>query len=196
MLLGIVFCIAVSFLSFEGECQEIRDSVLRLHILANSDSAQDQNIKLMVRDRILEVSEEIFCGCSSYDDAKAAACENLEIFKSTAEQVLRENGCQYDVTVRLADSWFTTRSYDDVTLPAGMYEALRIEIGAAQGHNWWCVMFPTVCIPTATGESELSTVLSAEQVEIVCGDGYELKFRCVELYEQLIEEIRHACNED
>ena len=194
-LLGVVFCILVSFISFEGECEDIRGNILRLHILASSDTEEDQALKLLVRDSIIENSEAVFAGCSSYDEARAAAAANLQLFEEIAERTLAEKGCFHDVSVSLADSWFSTRTYGDITLPAGIYEAIRIEIGQAEGHNWWCVMFPTVCLPSAAGEAELNTSLTAGQVEIVCSDGYELKFRCVELYEQFLEELRQLRGE-
>ncbi len=192
LLLAVIFCIALSFFSFEEECAEIRENVLRLHILANSDSEEDQQLKLMVRDSVIAASEEIFADCRSLEEAKAAVIRNLDIIEMTAENTLAQNGCFYDVSVELADSWFSTRTYGNITLPAGVYEAVRISIGEAKGHNWWCVMFPAVCLPSASGEAELGSSLTAEQVQIVCGDGYELKFRCVELYEQLLEEMRQA----
>jgi len=195
VFLGVIFCIVVSFLSFEGECADIRKNVLRLHILANSDSYEDQQLKLMVRDSIIDCSEIIFAGCQSYDEAKSAALDNLHIFEAAARRTLAENNCSYDVSVSLADSYFSTRTYGDITLPAGIYEAIKIEIGQAQGQNWWCVMFPSVCLPAASGELPLDCALSDEQISIVCADGYELKFRCVEIYEEFIEELRRNRDE-
>ncbi len=196
LLLAVIFCALVSFLSFEGECEQIRSSVLRLHILADSDAEDAQTLKLQVRDRILEVSEDIFAPCRTYNEARLAAQENLGIFEQTARQVLRENGCPDEVSVSLADSYFSTRTYGDITLPAGVYDALRIELGRAEGHNWWCVMFPTVCLPTAAGEAELGGTLTTGQVEIISGEGYELRFRCVEIYERFIEDLRQTREEN
>lgn len=190
LLLAFVFCIAVSFISFENECDDIRGSVLRMHILANSDSERDQQLKLLVRDRIISESENIFEGCNSYDEALAAAQNNTAFFEQTARDVLRENGCRDDVSVQLSESYFSTRVYGDITLPAGIYEAVQIKIGSAQGHNWWCVMFPSICLPSGNADEELCEVLSDEQVSIVTHDGYELKFRCVEIYEQFLENLR------
>ncbi len=190
LLLAVVFCAVLSFISFEGECQEIRSSVLRMHILANSDSEEDQALKLLVRDRILEESEAVFNGCESYRDALNAAEKSTEAFTNAAREILRENGCNDSVSISLGRSFFTNRTYGDITLPAGMYDAVQVRIGKAKGHNWWCVMFPTVCLPGSSDMDELERVLSEGQVSIVSTDGYELKFRCVELYEQFIEDLR------
>lgn len=190
ILLAFVFCIAVSFISFENECDVIRSSVLRMHILANSDSESDQQLKLLVRDRIIEQSENIFEKCDSYDEALSAAQENLPFFEQTTRDVLHENGYDYGVHAEIDRSYFPTRTYDDVTLPAGIYKALRIKIGAAEGRNWWCVMFPSICLPTGDDDDMLSEVLSEGQVSIVSHEGYELRFRCVEVYEQFLEKLR------
>lgn len=190
ILLAFLFCITVSFISFGNECDTIRSSVLRMHILANSDSEADQQLKLLVRDRITEQSENIFADCNSYDEAISAARNNLLLFEQTAREVLRENGSDYTVSAEIGRSYFPTRVYDNITLPAGVYEALRIKIGAAEGQNWWCVMFPTICLPSGDANEELGTVLSEEQVSIVTHDGYELRFRCVEVYEQFLEKLR------
>jgi len=190
ILLAFIFCAAVSFISFENECDNIRGSVLRMHILANSDSESDQQLKLLVRDRIISESENIFEGCNSYDEALTAARDNIPVFESAARDVLNENGCADNVAVNICENYFTTRVYGDITLPAGIYEAIQIKIGDAQGHNWWCVMFPSICLPSGEADKELCGVLSDEQIFIVTHDGYELKFRCVELYEQFMENLR------
>lgn len=190
LLLAFIFCIAVSFISFENECNEIRGSVLRMHILANSDSEHDQQLKLLVRDRIIEQSENIFKSCNSYDEALTATHDNLVLFEQAAYDVLRENGCFYDVSAQLGHSYFPTRVYDNITLPAGVYEAVQIKIGSAQGRNWWCVMFPSICLPDSTDSEQLCDVLSDGQISIITNDGYELKFRCVEIYEQFMEKLR------
>ncbi|MBQ4313289.1 MAG: stage II sporulation protein R [Clostridia bacterium] len=190
ILLALLFCAIVSFASFERECGDIRDNVLRLHILANSDTAEDQSLKLAVRDAILEASQDIFSGCGSIDEARAAARERLDAIREQAIEVIRALGYDYDVTVELSETYFSTREYDDITLPAGIYEAVQVRIGEAEGHNWWCVMFPMMCLPGSSESDSLSDVLSSGQMDIVQADGYEVRLRCVELYEQLCEYMR------
>lgn len=190
ILLALLFCIAVSFISFENECEEIRSNVFRLHILANSDSQVDQQLKLFVRDRIIEESENIFSDCHSYDEALSAARRNLPTLEQAARETLLENGCTDNVEIDVGRSYFSTRVYDNFTLPAGVYEALQIRIGRAEGRNWWCVMFPSVCLPSGADSEQLGDVLTDGQISIINHDGYELRFRCVEIYEQFMEKLR------
>ena len=183
--LGLVFAVLLSIASLNTECSEIRDSVLRLHVLANSDSAEDQELKLKVRDRILSVSEKMFSHAATKEEAVEDAWNHLSLLQEEAQKVIFDDGYAYPVSVSLETSYFTTRSYGNVTLPAGEYQALRVVIGDGGGHNWWCVMFPPLCISAASEEeAQLSDVLSPEQMTLVESDGYEIKFKCVELYEE------------
>ena len=185
VLLSIVFSVLLSICALNTECSEIRSSVLRLHVLANSDSSADQELKLKVRDRLLEVSQGIYSHAKTKNDAIEATSENLSLLREEAQQVIASNGYDYPVSVLLEDCYFNTRTYGDITLPAGKYQALSVVIGEGAGHNWWCVMFPPLCISAASDdEAALSDVLSPEQMELVEEDGYEIKFKCVELYEE------------
>lgn len=130
---------------------ELRGSVLRLHILADSDSERDQQLKLAVRDALLEHSSELFTDCGSLEETERAAAEKLPEIVDIAEETLRSRGCTDGVTAELADVYFDERTYGDITMPEGTYRALRVKIGSAQGHNWWCVMYPPLCIPAACG---------------------------------------------
>lgn len=148
---------------------DLRASVLRLHILAESDSEEDQRLKLMVRDRLLESG--FFYGCESLEEAEKIAAENLPEIIETAEAVLRENGCSSTVTAELADVEFDSRIYGEITMPAGEYRALRVKIGRAEGHNWWCVMYPPLCIPVAEEVEEVEedpSVFSEDELDILC----------------------------
>ena len=187
LLLAVVFSVVLSLSALNMECSDIRESVLRLHVLANSDSEQDQQLKLKVRDRLLEVSRNMYSQAATKEDAVNKTNENLLLLLQEAQSVVNSNGYEYPVSVSLEDSYFTTRSYGDITLPAGNYQALRVVIGEGEGHNWWCVMFPPLCISAASeDEALLSDVLSPDQMELVESDGYEIKFKCVELYEELM----------
>lgn len=182
---GLVTVLAMSIAGFDAKCNEIRDNVLRLHILANSDEDYDQVLKLKVRDRLLTVSNDVFGGCETEAEAVTAAKENLQVFCDEAKTVIFENGFDYDVTVEVAETMFETRNYESFSLPAGNYEALRVIIGEGEGKNWWCVMFPAVCLPAAGGTKGFSGVLSDDTAEIVeQPTRYKARFRVVELYEK------------
>ncbi len=137
-----------SFMRDGRDLDRLRGKVLRLHILANSDSEEDQRLKLTVRDELLKSG--ILDGAEDLGEAEAMAQEKLPEIVKLAEKTLRENGCDSNVTAELTDVEFDERVYGDITMPAGTYRALRIKIGAAQGHNWWCVMYPPLCIPAAS----------------------------------------------
>lgn len=123
----------------------IADSVFRLHVIANSDSSEDQNLKYIVRDNLLEYMNEICNNCSSKEEAIKLVEENRNSFRQIALDTIRENGYSYDVNINIGNFEFPTKTYGDISLPAGYYDALRVEIGEAKGQNWWCVMFPPLC---------------------------------------------------
>lgn len=184
MVLAIVFSGSLS--SFETDCKEIRSGLFRLHVIANSDSAEDQALKLKVRDALLEESGEIFQNEKAKDGAEKAACKNLCQFLQTAEKTIRENGKDYSVSVSVGKSRFPTRVYENITLPAGEYDALRVVIGEGKGKNWWCVMFPPLCLPAAETEEELSDVLSpGGQALVQSKPKYEIRFWLIEKIEEL-----------
>lgn len=174
MAAGLILAILISnigsFISDGRKLDELRGSVLRLHILANSDSEQDQQLKLMVRDKLLESG--LFESAESLSEAEAIAEEKLDKITDIAERVLRENGCNHKVTAELADVDFGDRTYGDITMPAGRYRALRIKIGSAEGHNWWCVMYPPLCLPAAceaedgAGEDESAAEANFDEKEL------------------------------
>ena len=188
VLLAFVFSVLLSMTALNTECAEIRSSVLRMHVLANSDSEEDQALKLQVRDRLLEISREIYSHAATREEAIRQTNTHLQLLQEEAQKVVALRGYDYRVSVALENSYFTTRTYGDVTLPAGNYQALRVVIGEGEGHNWWCVMFPPLCISAASeDEAQLSEVLTPEQMELVETDGYEVRFKCVELYEEFMK---------
>lgn len=139
-----------SFGGFARECEEITQEVLRLHIPANSDSDYDQSMKLAVRDYVLEEYGERLGGCDSVEEATERVRELLPEIEKSCCAFLEQQGADYGAEAELTEMYFTTRQYDSVTLPAGDYQALRITLGSGEGHNWWCVMFPQLCIPLAS----------------------------------------------
>lgn len=177
--------------SLEKDCGEIKSKVFRLHVVANSDSKEDQELKLLVRDAILKESERIFSKSETKESAEKAVCENLSLFLKTAETTIKQNGCDYGVCVSVGKSRFPTRTYSGFTLPAGEYDALRVVIGNGDGKNWWCVMFPPLCLSAAKGEEKLSDVLSNEELELVQSEPkYEIRFWIVEKFEELRTKIK------
>lgn len=186
MVLGFILSIALSStFAFASDCSAVRGEVLRLHILANSDEEADQELKLLVRDRVLQETGNIFSGAENLETAQKLAEESLQKIVAVAEDEITKNGYSYPVTASLVRMYFETRHYDDYTLPAGMYDAVRIEIGKAEGKNWWCVMFPPICVTSAVDQRELEKILSAKGEEVITGSQkYQLKFYIVELFER------------
>ncbi len=182
LILALAMVAASSLGRFRVACEDISQKVLRLHVLANSDRDEDQALKLLVRDAILEESGELFGASENKAEAMKIAADHLDELETAARQVLRDHGCHDEVAVELAEVYFNTRTYGGVTMPAGYYDALQIKIGAAAGHNWWCVLFPSLCIPCAT-TVELDDVLTPEELELVERSGYDVRFKVVEWYE-------------
>ena len=180
-----------SFSAFASDCRNIRNSVLRLHILANSDSAEDQALKLKVRDRILSETQALFQATDDLVDAENKVSASMDLVKQIAVDEIQKQGYFYDVQVELCNMYFGTRKYDGIALPAGSYDAMRVTIGEGKGQNWWCVLYPPLCIPAAQPTRELKDVLSPSETEIVTSQSkYEIRFACVELWERLKEAIR------
>lgn len=188
--LFLVFVFMFSYIApFIETSENISDQVFRLHILANSDSAEDQQLKLKVRDEILKKGETVFASSNSLEETIELCKNNIALFQQTAEQCLKDNGSDYDVKVYVDKEYFNTREYDEITLPSGIYNALKIEIGQGKGHNWWCVMFPAICLSSVT-DDELNKYLSEDEQKLVNSDSkYEVRFKIVEIYEKVKSKI-------
>ncbi len=182
VLIGLIFtAVTASLRQTVTAGNSIRSDTLRLHIIANSDSDFDQELKLKVRDRILSETGELFAEVSGKSEAKALAEYSANDIKNAAEEIIANEGAEYPVKVEIVNMWFETRSYDGFTLPAGDYDAVRIIIGEGEGHNWWCVMYPQLCIPGA--EERVSEY--GENKKFVTGEGYELRFKVIEIFESI-----------
>ena len=187
---GIVTAVIFSICSFAKTSEEIRSDVLRLHVIANSDSSVDQNLKLRLRDYILEEGEDIFDGSVNVENAVEKIEPKLAELEKSAETFVKNAGFDYDVKITLSNEYFTTRTYESVTLPAGKYLALRVVIGSGEGHNWWCVMFPPMCVPAADKKDEIENVFTDKEIKLVeSKPKYEPRFKVVEIYEQIRETI-------
>lgn len=159
--------------------------VLRLHVLANSDSAADQALKLAVRDRVLAEAAARLEGVTDQKDAQRVLAASLEPLARAGAEAVAQAGYDYPVTVRLEDAWFPTREYDGFALPAGEYRALRVLIGEGKGRNWWCVVFPPLCLGAVTepAEAAMEALPEGERALIVGeNEGYVLKFKLLELW--------------
>lgn len=169
---------------------QLADRVVRLHVLANSDSEEDQALKLLVRDAVLAQAEAILRQSSSRAEAEKRLAEQLPALEQTARETIAANGYDYDVSAQLTDMAFPTREYESFTLPAGNYLALRIVIGQGAGRNWWCVVFPPLCT-AASGDvpaAALAAGLTEDQVGLITeSEGYVLKSKAVEFWQSLRE---------
>lgn len=169
---------------------DIADSVFRLHVIANSNSDEDQNLKYIVRDKVIEYMSSISQNASSKEEVIKIAKANLDKIQAIASQTIRENGYTYSVNVEVGNFSFPSKRYGDITLPPGYYDALRIKIGKAEGQNWWCVMFPPLCFVDVTSgvvpdESKeiMKENLSKEEFDLISKNSNEVKvkFKIVEV---------------
>ena len=188
---ALVICLTLSVCQLHGTCESVREDVVRLHILANSDSAEDQALKLKVRDAILEASADWQEVAATPEEALALAKARLPHIQAVAQEVMAAEGYTYPVRAEVCRMYFTTRQYDTVTLPAGQYDAVRISIGEAEGQNWWCVMYPPLCVGAATNRKKATALWSDNQKKLVQGDSrYAVKFKVVEWAQKIFSWFR------
>ena len=170
---------------------DLSNSVFRLHIIANSDSEEDQTLKYIVRDNLLEYMNELCINCNSKEEVIKLVREHQEDFKKIAENTVNSHGFSYPINIEIGNFKFPTKSYGDVTFPSGYYDALEVKIGASSGQNWWCVMFPPLCfvdtsngiVPTESKEV-LFENLSEEEYRIISdskSNSISFKFKIIEL---------------
>ena len=176
-----------SFSSVVRDSENISQKVFRFHILANSDEEYDQNLKLMVRDELLCYSNSLFNNCSNVDEAILIAKENVSNFNHIAKEVILKNGYDYSVKTYVTKEYFNTRVYDNYTLPAGLYDSLKVVIGSGEGHNWWCVMFPAVCLSSSA--DDFGDYLNEDEKALI-DDKYVIKFKAIEIYESIKNKIK------
>lgn len=180
----IVFSLFLNVAGFAADCADVRRDVLRLHVVGASDSDYDQNLKLKVRDTLLKKGGTIFDGTVTADEAKTIITPRIPELKAAAEAVLLENGCDYKIDITVGEEYFATRCYENFTMPAGVYTAVRVNIGTAEGKNWWCVMFPPLCLPAAFADAD-AFFDDDEMKVITASPEYEPRFKIVEIYESI-----------
>ena len=195
LILFILFSIytticAISYV--QAVSSDISNSVFRLHVIANSNSDDDQALKYKVRDNLLHYMNDICSNCKSKQEAINIVTEHNDKFKQIALETIKNEGYSYNVNINIGNFKFPTKHYGDISLPAGYYDALKVEIGDAKGRNWWCVMFPSLCfvdissgiVPNKSKE-ELKNVLSDEEYSVISDDSnpeMQFKFKLLELF--------------
>jgi stage II sporulation protein R len=186
----LVILMALSFLPVHGE-QEVYDTVVRLHVLANSDSDEDQALKLRVRDAVLDAASPVVAGCRSQAEAIRALNAHLSELEAAARRVIASEGRTDSVTVLLGEEDYPTRTYESCAFPAGRYVSLRVCIGEAKGQNWWCCLFPPLCLSAATAKEAnedafVQVGLTKDQYGIITETGkakYKVRFKVLEVIE-------------
>lgn len=194
LLLLFIYTFICAFSYVSAVSTDIQDSVFRLHVIANSDSAEDQNLKYIVRDKVLEYINSISGNENSKEDVINLAKANINEIQKIAENTINENGYNYSVKLNIGNFAFPTKTYGDISFPAGFYDALKIEIGEAKGQNWWCVMFPPLCFVDVTSgvvpeESKevIKENLSEEEYKLLSenSDDINFKFKIVEMFQNI-----------
>ena len=182
-----VACLVCTALWAEATQVQLASQVIRLHVLANSDSEEDQALKLEVRDRVLETTSALLAGETEPQAAAILLDQHLDDIAQTAAQEISAQGHDDRVEVRLEQTWFPTRQYQGISLPAGNYLALRVLIGAAEGHNWWCVVFPNLCLPAVSERALEASTLTPGQISLLQEEetSYVFRFKVLALWQSL-----------
>lgn len=201
-ILIFLYIVLLSFNYSQAISYNLSDSVFRLHIIANSDSSADQELKLKVRDKIIEYMNTLTSSSSDKKDVISIVNNHLDSFKEIALNTIKENGYNYDVNIEIGNFHFPTKSYGDISFPAGNYDALKIEIGDAIGQNWWCVLFPPLCfVNSSTGvvpddsKNTLKENINSESYEIISEGNnsndntsdIKIKFKIIEFFNNFIK---------
>lgn len=187
-----IFICAYSYVNAVSDT--LSNSVFRLHVIANSNSDEDQNLKYIVRDALIEYLNTLCTNCSSKEDVIKIANNHLQDFKQIAEDTIKNQGYSYQAQVEIGNFEFPTKTYGDISFPAGYYDALKVKIGKAQGQNWWCVMFPPLCfVDVTTGivpeesKQELESNLNHEEYTLISDNeksDMKFKFKLIEFFKQ------------
>ena len=190
LLVLYIFICANSYV--QAVSSNISDSVFRLHVIANSNSIEDQNLKYKVRDKLLDYMNTLCANISSKEEAIKMVINYSQDFENIALEVIHNEGFDYPVNINVGNFEFPTKTYGDISLPAGLYDALRVEIGTASGQNWWCVMFPSLCfidITSGVVEEDSKTLLEdnlSEEAYTIVSDNsnaiVKFKFRILEFF--------------
>lgn len=191
-ILLFLYVMLYSFSYANNVVSDLSNSLFRLHVIANSNSKEDQNLKYLVRDELISYMNTLCANVSSKEEAITIANDHIDDFQKIANEVISKNGFNYSAKVQIGNFAFPTKTYGDISLPAGYYDALKVELGDAKGKNWWCVMFPSLCfvdlnngIVPEDSKEELQSSLMEEDYNLISSNNneYKLKFKIVELFE-------------
>ena len=188
-VIGLLMAFLVAVIPFFNSSKELSKDVMRVHILANSDSAADQSLKLAVRDRVLRQCSDYFADCEDKEEALRITREHLREIETIAASEIRRRGFDYSVRAEVGQGYFNTRYYEEFTMPAGVYDSLRLTIGDGSGQNWWCVMYPSLCVGAAT-EDTMRQELSDGEYRVVTSDKLDFRFKLVEYWENFLNLFR------
>ena len=186
LLLGLIFSVLTAALAAETQ-DNLSKKMIRLHIIAHSDSEADQATKLKVRDAVLSKMEKLTRDCADISETRTVIYENLGLFEDIANEICRKEDLLYSAKAELSQSHFPTREYETFTLPAGRYEALKIKLGKASGKNWWCVLFPPLCVSAAESVEEFESFgLSEKEAKFITSEKTEFKFKLLEILDHVL----------
>ena len=166
---------------------DIYENIIRIHVIANSDDSGDQALKLLVRDGIIEETSSFLSGCTSVERALEIFDEKKESIEKKAQDIVNKSGYDYPVQVCLTKEFYPMREYESIRLPAGEYMSLQVRIGEAQGQNWWCVLFPSLCLNSSSAKDDMISVgIKKESAELISGDRYVIRFKIVDVFYSVV----------
>lgn len=184
LVCGLISAILFSMAGFDSSCKEMQENIFRIRVIANSDLAVDQELKLKIRDAVLTETNRILDGETEFDDVVCTLESSLEQINNAAENVVKASGFDYSVNTEIKDEFFETRHYDDFSLPAGYYNSLVITVGEGKGQNWWCVIYPEVCVGSCAAKLN-DSVSDRSAAYAYNSEKYVIKFRTVEIFEKI-----------
>ena len=184
----LIFTLLFGSLSYTNDASnDISTKVLRMHVLANSNSIDDQKLKIAVKNNILKSTQELFTDCDNLEESIEIAQSNTELIKASAQEVIKKYNKNYDVKVYVDNEFFDVREYKDFTLPSGNYNTVKVVIGEGKGKNWWCVMYPAVCISACS--DDFDKALTKEEKKLITSKKYIPKFKILEIINKIKNKI-------
>ena len=184
----LIFTLLFGSLSYTNDASnDISTKVLRMHVLANSNSINDQRLKIAVKNNILKYTQELFTDCDNLEESIEIAQSNTELIKASAQEVIKKYNKNYDVKVYVDNEFFDVREYKDFTLPSGNYNTVKVVIGEGKGKNWWCVMYPSVCISACS--DDFDKALTKEEKKLITSKKYIPKFKILEIINKIKNKI-------
>ena len=184
----LIFTLLFGSLSYTNDASnDISTKVLRMHVLANSNSINDQKLKIAVKNNILKSTQELFTDCDNLEESIEIAQSNTELIKDSAQEVIKKYNKNYNVKVYVDNEFFDVREYKDFTLPSGNYNTVKVVIGEGKGKNWWCVMYPAVCISACS--DDFDKALTKEEKKLITSKKYIPKFKILEIINKIKNKI-------